>query len=333
MPCARHECGSFGDPQRLVERFKRRGYELFFQSRRTDGDTGSAFGIAGCRSLQQGRRDHAAGQQTPDHARQRDWRLRGQDRSYGDDHADRGKRRGCRIQLDDRRRGRFHGARVRTRVQRGGPRLRDPAGRKPGGIRREGGAHRREPARSSHHLAHRAADGAIRAHGTGIHVRTGGAERRKRPLRMVSGRLVRPGLHPKGLHLHAYPAGRLHPAADGRQRRRHGRENARRARRGRHTGPHRVHPLFLLRRPAGAERIARADAVPAAAGGRRRRTGIYVVRGRHIAGRRNRPHVRLHAGEGGRIRGHLPGDGHGRKPSRAISRARRRSESPRKRSG
>lgn len=36
MPCARHECGSFGDPQRLVERFKRRGYELFFQSRRTD---------------------------------------------------------------------------------------------------------------------------------------------------------------------------------------------------------------------------------------------------------------------------------------------------------
>ena len=99
------------------------------------------------------------------------------------------------------------------------------------------------------HLAHRAADGAIRAHGTGIHVRTGGAERRKRPLRMVSGRLVRTGLHRKGLHLHAHPTGRLLPAADGDQRGRHGRENGCRTRRGRHSGPHRVHPLLLLADP------------------------------------------------------------------------------------
>lgn len=148
MPCARHECGSPEHPQRLVERFKRRGYELFFQSCRTDGDTGAALGSAGGRSLQQGRRDYAAGQQTPNHPRQRDRRLRGQDRPRGDDHADRGKRGRGRLQLDDRRRGRFHGARVRIRVQRGRPRLCDPAGRKPGGIRREGGAHRREPARS-----------------------------------------------------------------------------------------------------------------------------------------------------------------------------------------
>ena len=64
----------------------------FFQSCRTDGDTGAALGSAGCRSLQQGRRDYAAGQQTPNHPRQRDRRLRGQDRPRGDDHADRGKR-------------------------------------------------------------------------------------------------------------------------------------------------------------------------------------------------------------------------------------------------
>ena len=316
MPCARHECGSPEHPQRLVERFKRRGYELFFQSCRTDGDTGAALGIAGCRSLQQGRRDYAAGQQTPNHPRQRDRRLRGQDRPRGDDHADRGKRGRGRLQLDDRRRDRFHGARVRIRIQRGRPRLCDPAGRKPGGIRREGGAHRREPARSPRHLAHRAADGAIRAHGTGIHVRTGGAERRKRPLRMVSGRLVRTSLHRKGLHLHAHPTGRLLPAADGDQRGRHGRENGCRARRGRHSGPHRVHPLLLPGRPAGAERIARTDAVPAAAGERRRRAGICMVRERRLTGGRNPTHVRLHAGERGRIRSLLPGDGHGRKPGR-----------------
>lgn len=75
-------------------------------------------------------------------------------------------------------------------------------------------------------------------------------------------------------------------------------------------------PSSYLGRPAGAERIARTDAVPAAAGERRRRAGICMVRERRLAGGRNPTHVRLHAGERGRIRSHLPGDGHGRKPGR-----------------
>ena len=126
--------------------------------------------------------------------------------------------------------------------------------------------------------------------------------------------------------------GRLLPAADGDQRGRHGRENGT------------VHvvdviPVRIAFIPPPTwptrwcRRIARTDAVPAAAGERRRRAGICMVRERRLAGGRNPTHVRLHAGERGRIRSHLPGDGHGRKPGRTLAPHHARiveSESPKK---